>query len=194
MEKDMWPVLLLNGTNVALITGCMIWAIRHTNPVRGLFRFFTILSNLLCAAVSLVVLLCAAAGSLPFWALLLKYAGTAAVTVTLLTVLLFLVPATRDYKRMLTGPEFFLHLLCPLLAIVSFLVFEKKTVMPAWTIAVGVLPVVLYGLVYLKKVFFTPEGRGWDDIYCFRRFRLWPVAFLLMLLGACLIAFLLWLI
>lgn len=190
----MLPVLLLNAANAALVAGCMIWAIRHTNPARGLFRFFTILSNLFCGAASLVTAIFAATGSLPFSVLLLKYAGTSAVAVTLLTVLFFLVPVTREFKRMLTGPEFFLHLLCPLLAIVSFLVFEKKTAMPAWTIAVGIAPVVLYGLVYMKQVIFTPEGRGWDDIYGFNRTGKWPVAFALMLLGATLIAFLLWLI
>jgi hypothetical protein len=46
----------------------------------------------------------------------------------------------------------------------------------------------------MKQVIFTPEGRGWDDIYGFNRTGKWPVAFALMLLGATLIAFLLWLI
>ena len=72
----MLPVLLLNAVNAVLVAGCMIWAIRHTNPARGLFRFFTILSNLFCGAASLVTAIFAATGSLPFFVLLLKYAAT----------------------------------------------------------------------------------------------------------------------
>jgi amino acid transporter len=50
-------------------------------------RFFTILSNLFCAVSALLLVL-----SLSQWAWLLKYVGTVAVTITLLTVLFFLGP------------------------------------------------------------------------------------------------------
>ena len=189
----MLPSLILNALNAACVLGCIIVGLKKTNPKRALFRYFTTLSNVLCAIASIVVIVCECCGKLPFWALLLKYVGTAAVTVTLLTVFLFLGPSTHDWKGLLTGTPFFLHLICPLLAIVSFLVFEKAA-MPAWTIAVGSLPVPVYGALYMYKVIRAPEEKRWEDFYGFNRGGKWKLSYTLMTLGGAVIALLLWLI
>ena len=65
-------------------------------PERGKFalRFFTTQSNILVAAASLLTALALSSeGTIPRWIWTLKYIGTAAVTVTMLTVLLFLAPS-----------------------------------------------------------------------------------------------------
>lgn len=187
----MLPSLILNALNTVLVTGCMVWGIRKSNPASSLFRYFTTLSNILSALASLAVVIALICGALPLWTLLLKYAGTVAVTVTLLTVFLFLGPSTHDWKGLLYGAELLLHLICPLLAIVSLLVFEK-TAMPAWSIAVGILPVALYAVLYWYKVVRAPEERRWKDFYGFNRGGKWPLTFTLMLIGATLIAVALW--
>lgn len=189
----MLPILLLNTANIALVAGSVVWGLKMTKPKSSLFRYFTTLSNVFCAFASLAVLVCSAFGALPFWALLLKYAGTAAVSVTMLTVVLFLGPVSHDWKELLSGAQLLLHLVCPLLAIVSFLAFEK-TAMPAWVIPIGVAPVLLYGAFYMKKVVYSPEERRWQDFYGFNRGGKWPLSFGLMLLGAAVVALLLWLI
>ncbi len=190
----MIPSLILNAANVALVTGCLIWGIRVSDPVRKLFRYFTMLSNLLSAAASIAVVIAWLCGGLPVWVQLLKFAGTAAVTVTMLTVLLLLAPLSHEWKDFLSGAQLLMHLICPLLAIVSFLVFEKTRPMTAWAIAVGVAPVALYGILYWYKVIFVPEERKWPDIYSFTRIGKWPLICLLMLSGTALISFALWLI
>ena len=53
---------------------------------KAAFRFFTVQSNVLCAAACLLTAAFAMTGEVPEWVWLLKYAGTAAVTVTMLTV------------------------------------------------------------------------------------------------------------
>ena len=189
----MLPSLVLNGLNALCVLGCLVWGLKKASPKRALFRYFTTLSNVLSAIASLVVIVCACCGGLPLWAMLLKYVGTAAVTVTLLTVFLFLGPSSHDWKGLLWGAELFLHLICPLLAIVSFLAFEK-TAMPAWTIAPGMLPVPIYGVLYLYKVIFAPKERRWEDFYGFNRGEKWVRSFGFMTLGGALVAFLLWLI
>ena len=191
----MIPSLILNGLNVVLVAACVAWGVKKTDPWPRVFRYFTTLSNVLCAIVSLIAFVCALCGGLPlpFWALLLKYVGTAAVTVTMLTVFLFLGPTSHDWKGLLTGTPFFLHLLCPVLALVSFLVFEK-TAMPAWTIAIGSLPVPVYGALYMRKVIFAPEERRWEDFYGFNRGGKWPISVGLMTLAGALIALALWVI
>ena len=184
----MIPSLIMNILNAALVIGCIVWGVKKTDPWTRLFRFFTVLSNVLCAIASIVVVVCRlCCGALPFWALLLKYTGTAAVTVTMLTVLLFLGPTSHDWKGLLSRADLFLHLICPLLAIVSLLVFEKTARMPAWTIAVGAAPVPVYGALYMKKVVYSPEEKRWEDFYGFNKSGRWLISFTAMLIGTFLI-------
>ena len=189
----MLPILLLNAANALIVTGCVIRGWMISDPKYNVFRYFTTLSNMLCAAASVVLVVFAAIGRIPEWAVLLKYVGTVAVTVTMLTVFLLLGPVSHDWKGLLTGLELFLHLICPVLALVSYIVFEK-TDMPAWIIALGTAPVLLYGALYLKKVIYSQEGREWKDFYGFNANGRWPLSFALMLLGAAAVSFLLWLV
>ena len=130
---------------------------------RGLkaFRYFTVLSNAFCAISALVLLISEMSGSVSPAALLFKYLGTVSVTVTFLTVMLFLGP-TQGYKKMLGGQDIYMHLIGPLLAIISFCFLEKREMTLA-TAMIGVIPVLIYGLVYLYKVIYAPEDKRWDD-------------------------------
>ena len=187
----MIPSLILNVLNFVFVAGCIVWGVKKADPWTRLFRYFTTLSNVFCAIASLIVVICRLCGSLPLWALLLKYVGTAAVTVTMLTVFLFLGPTSHDWKGLLTKAELFLHLICPLLAIVSFLFFEK-TAMPAWTIAIGSLPVPVYGALYMYKVIYAPEEKRWEDFYGFNRGGKGVISVILMTAAGALIALALW--
>lgn len=149
----------------------------HISNGTAAFRFFTVLSNELCAAAALLMCL---TPSEP-WVWTFKYIGTAAVTVTMLTVFLFLGP-NLGYKKMLTGSDLYMHLVTPLLAIVSFVCFEKRG-MTIQTALYGVLPVLLYGILYLYKVVYAPEHKRWDDFYGFNKNGKWPVSFAAMLTG-----------
>ena len=154
------------------------------------FRYFTVLSNLFCALTALILLVCELCGAMPAWAVTLKYMGTVAVTVTLCTVFLFLLPVSRSLEGLLsTGPERIMHVVTPLLAILSFLCFEKGR-MTAWAIPLAVLPVLLYGWLYLNRVV---VARAWPDLYGFNKTGQWKRSFALMVAGAVVVAVLLWL-
>ena len=159
-------------------------------PERGKFalRFFTTLSNMLCAAACLLTALAINAGGIPEWIWMLKYIGTAAVTVTMLTVLFFLAPSFGKgaLKVLLSGTDLFMHLITPLLALVSFCVFEKRGMTFCQSLW-GMLPVVLYGPVYLYKILFALPEKRWDDFYGFNKQGKWPIAFAGMVLGTFLI-------
>ena len=159
-------------------------------PERGKFalRFFTTLSNMLCAAACLLTALAINAGGIPEWIWMLKYIGTAAVTVTMLTVLFFLAPSFGKgaLKVLLSGTDLFMHLITPLLALVSFCVFERRGMTFCQSLW-GMLPVVLYGPVYLYKILFALPEKRWDDFYGFNKQGKWPVAFAGMVLGTFLI-------
>ena len=152
------------------------------------FRFFTVQSNTLCAAASLLMGLAALSGAVPDWIWTLKYIGTAAVTVTMLTVFFFLAPSVgKDWIQvLLKGIDLFLHLLTPLMALISFCVLEKRG-MGFTQSLLGLLPVMLYGPVYLYKILFAPEEKRWKDFYGFNKSGKWPVSFAAMLTGTFLI-------
>ena len=153
---------------------------------REAFRFFTCQSNALCACTALLMAVSQLlAGTVPEWIWVLKYIGTTAVSVTMMTVLVFLGPI-YSYKELLKGSDFFMHMLTPLLALLSFCVFEKRG-MSFCLALVGLLPVVLYGSLYLYKILYAPEGKRWDDFYAFNKTGKWPVSFAAMLTGTFLI-------
>ena len=159
-------------------------------PERGKFsfRFFTCQSNVLCAAASLLCAVTLLRGGIPDWVWTLKYMGTAAVTVTMLTVFLFLWPSFGKgaLKKLLSGFDLYMHLLTPLAAILSFCVFEKRGMTFAQALW-GMVPVVLYGPFYLYKILYAPEKKRWDDFYGFNRQGKWPVAFSCMVAGTFLV-------
>lgn len=147
-------------------------------------RFFTAQSNVLCAISAL--LMCLFPQSYAAW--LLKYIGTVAVTVTMLTVFLFLAPSVgKDWVSvLLKKSDLFMHLITPLMALVSFCIFEKQG-MTFGTALLGMLPVVLYGPWYLYKILYAPAEKRWDDFYGFNKGGKWPISFAMMAIGTFLI-------
>lgn len=145
------------------------------------FRYFTLQSNLLCAGASL----CMCVFPDERWAYNLKLVGTAGVTVTMLTVLLFL---SRIYGigSLLKGSELFMHLITPLMAIASLCLFERRGI-SFGTAFLGMLPVALYAPLYLYKTLHAPENKRWEDFYGFNIGGRWKIAYVMMHLGAALI-------
>ena len=151
-------------------------------------RFFTTLSNVLCAVASLLVLLTLRQG-VPFGIWLLKYIETAAVAVTFMTVMVFLGP-TMGYKDQLKGFAFYLHVSGPLIAIISFCFLERWYPLSFALSLTGMLPVILYGSFYLNRVV---VAKKWDDFYGFNKSGKWQISFSAMVAGSFLLCILLWL-
>lgn len=154
-------------------------------------RYYTLLSNLFCALAALSLAAALIGGTVPRWIWLWKYIGTAAVTVTLLTVLFFLGPAL-GYKALLSGRDLYLHLIGPLLAIVSFCFLERFYPLSLPLSLTGLLPVILYGLVYLDRVVLCPEEKRWEDFYGYNKNGKWPISFAAMVIGGALVCVALW--
>ena len=187
----MVPSAVINEAIVFLTVLAMIALVRRVSlkKLPESFRYFTTLSNLFCALTALLLLLCELFGAMPAWAVTLKYMGTVAVTVTFFTVFLFLFPASRSIEGLFSnGPEIIMHLVTPLLALLSFLCFESRA-LSAWIIPLGILPVILYGWLYLNRVVMAG---AWPDFYGFNKNGKWQLSFSLMILGTVAIAVLLW--
>lgn len=148
-------MLLIRVTNLLIFlftTVCFILNFHKDGEwkaANGLYalRYFTILSNLLSALAALLVALNVSEQGLPFGIWLLKYVATAAVTVTFLTVMVFLGP-TMGYKSQLEHAGFYYHAAGPLMAVLSFCFMERFHELSAELSLTGMLPVILYGLLY----------------------------------------------
>ncbi len=178
--------LFINIIIIAITTILVIRFFREDgkwSPARGkrAFRYFTTQSNALCA----ISALCMCLFPQEAWAYYLKVMGTAAVTVTMLTVLVFL-GRIYGYKPLLSGSDLFMHLITPLLAIVSLCVLERRGI-GFLTSFIGLIPVALYAPLYLFNVVYAPEDKRWEDFYGFNRSGKWPVAYALMLAGTAVI-------
>ena len=155
------------------------------------FRYFTVLSNILCAIAALFMAISQIGGEVSRPVFLLKYLGTVSVTLTFLTVLLFLAPFQGGFAHWLSGEFFYTHLVGPVLAILSFCFMERQR-MSLGTAMLGLLPMLLYGAVYVYKVLLAPEDQRWEDFYGFNRNGMWLISGVAMIVGASLICLLFW--
>lgn len=146
--------------------------------------YFTVDSNVLSALASLGVVICLLTqlgenqALLPRWLILCKLVGAAAVGVTFLTVMVFLGPRL-GYKAMFAGVNLHLHLICPLLAMISLVFLERSSSLPFPVTLLGILPTVVYGAVYLYQVVIT---KGWQDFYGFNLGGRWYLSLVIMVL------------
>lgn len=156
------------------------------------FRYFTIDSNILAALAVLPAMVYAAKTlrggetSRPGWVTVLKFVGTAAVMLTFAVVMVFLGPLC-GYGPMLDGHCLELHLICPILFAVSFCLLEPGQLSRRAALC-GLIPTAVYGVVYAVMVVGTG---GWPDFYFFNRNGLWPLTFVIVLLGSAAVCFLL---
>ena len=118
------------------------------------FQFFTFDSNLLLGIVTVifviyeVMLIKNKINKIPCLVYLLKYVSSVAVSLTMLTVVIFLAPQSKSYFLLFLNSNLFFHLICPLVAIIGFGFFEKPNDLKFKDTIYGVVPTFLYGIYY----------------------------------------------
>lgn len=130
-------------------------------------RFYTNSSNVLamivCAICAVTGAVCLIFGiDMPRWAQVLRYVAACCLMVTFIIAACVLVPLDpgATFKGfMLEGGNLYVHTLCPLLLLASYLISggEPLTVKHA---AIAIIPTVIYGTVTLimiaKRVYLAP--------------------------------------
>ena len=107
-SRRMYISVILNLVNFLLVVwsvgSMLVWRGTGNMQVSGsrAFMYFTVDSNVLCAIASLLIAGCQIRREVPPGIFIFKYVGTTAVTVTLMTVLLFLGPVL-GYGGMFSG-------------------------------------------------------------------------------------------
>lgn len=142
-------------------------------------QYFTVQSNILSSTVSGICALWMLFAEEPMWLLVIKYSATCAVAVTFVTVFCYLGPKKHNWGFLLSGPNFWMHLIFPLLAIASLFLRAPKKLSFACVLA-GLVPVLLYALLYAKKVVFDPPEKRWEDLYGFTKGVNWVKSMIMM--------------
>ena len=137
------------------------------------FCMFTVNSNILCAAAMAMVIPYTLDGlrthnyHMPRWIVNLVYMGVTAVALTFL-ISLFILSPVKGFLLIFTGSRFFLHGVCPILAIVAFCFFMSEKRLRLRDSLLALIPVLIYAAVYVVMVVVVGEEKGgWNDFYGF---------------------------
>ena len=125
----------------------------------GMMKYFTTQSNIFVAIASLLLLLEERKvindkrKSISYGYYVFKLIATVSVSVTFLTVFLYLGPGSEGgIGSMLTNSNFFFHFLVPVLSIISFVLFERTNKIYKKYIKYGILPTFMYGVFYVTNI------------------------------------------
>ena len=146
------------------------------------FCMFTVNSNILAAGAMAMVIPYTMDGlrthnyHLPRWIVDVVYAGVTAVALTFLVSLFILAPV-KGFLLIFSGSRFFLHGVCPVLAVIAFCFFMSQKRMGFWDSLFALIPVIIYAAVYfVMVVVIGEENGGWNDFYGFATFIPWWVS------------------
>ena len=150
------------------------------------FRFFTTDSNILSMLASLVVsiheiqILRGKNARIPHGVMLFKFVAAVPFMVTFCAVMVFLGPI-YGYPFLLSGSAFHMHFVGPMLALISLGILENFDLISVKESLLGILPVTVYGAVYLTEVVLIGEKNGgWYDFYAFNRGGRWYLTVIIM--------------
>ena len=144
-------------------------------------RYYTVESNLLAAFSALVMFIARLANGQPkSFSSNLKYYGTCTVSVTLVTVLVFLGP-NFGLKKLLAGDNLYLHLIGPLLCIISYCFLDRGPKLSMSHVWKSLIPTLVYAIVYFVMVIILKK---WPDFYGFNAGGKWYISVAAMLAGA----------
>ena len=136
------------------------------------FRYFTTLSNIFAAIISLIYLIFkfSPAGKnsekLPAWLYILKIAAATGVAFTMFITVFYLAPtSSKGYFALFMNSNLFMHLITPLLCIISFICFEPSEKTQFKLSFAGVIPMALYAAFYTPNVLLHLDNGKPDPAY-----------------------------
>ena len=123
------------------------------------FKYFTVDSNVFAGIISLayVIFKCSPKGkksaAMPKVFYFLKLAATTGVTLTMMVTVFFLAPTSNgNFLHYFMNSNFFMHLITPLLCIISFIFFEAAEPQKLTSTIPGILPMLLYSFYYTPNI------------------------------------------
>ena len=168
---------IINMIIFVLEVFCLIVFIKHLvdGNEDNRFRYYTNISNLfvgLVALINAIILLKAVVkGKLIYSKALsiIKFSGLSMICLTFFTVLFIIAPIT-SFQLMYSDVKFITHLVTPILAVISYLFLEEKEIFNWKLSLIGIVPTLIYAIVYIINVVFLTT---WPDLYRINTYGLW---------------------
>lgn len=138
----------------------------------GMFRLYTVDSNLFMGIVSLIFvlyeikLLKGSIKEIPKILYILKLMATVGVTLTFLTVFGYLgFMVNGGVIVLLKNSNLFFHLITPLISIITFILLEKTNKLSFKYTFIGTITTIIYSIFYLSNVLVHMENGKVNPIY-----------------------------
>lgn len=154
---------------------------------KDVFRYFTVLSNIFVNGCAIMCIPFEIEGllkqnyHLPRWIVDFLYVGVTCTTITLIVASFLIAPTTGFVYAFLDNSLIFLHLICPILALLLFLFVNVDHEIKANRMFIAILPVLFYMVTYVINVFVIPEYSDWKDHYYIKgNIDLWLVIILVL--------------
>ena len=167
----------------------------------GMFKFFTVDSNLFMGIISLlfaineIQLIKGTKKDISIKMYILKLMATTSVGLTFFVVFAYLGPISKGgIMSLLMNSNLFFHLIIPVLSIISFVFFEKTDKIKFSHTFLGIIPAVIYGIPYITNVLIHMENGIVSPIYdwyWFVQYGVWtaiivvPIIFLITYIISC---------
>ena len=123
------------------------------------FKYFTVDSNVFAGLISLAYVIFKFSqdgkkqSTLPGTFYILKLAATTGVTLTMMVTVFYLAPTSNgNFLHYFMNSNFFMHLITPLLCIISFIFFEAAEPQKLIMSVPGIIPMLLYSFFYTPNV------------------------------------------
>ena len=158
---------------LVLTSGSVIYGVVTDTPetVKTEFEWFTVDSNLFMALATMMIIPFAIEGiqkkrlTYPKWAQRIHYAGVINTTLTMVFVLFVI--SWYDPQLAFGEENFFLHIVCPLLVLISFFMVESVHPLTRVDNICSLFPFAVYAALYIINVVFLKK---WDDHYMLNTF------------------------
>ncbi len=153
-RKTLWVVSMI--INIFIVVMSSIGALLSIqNSGTGIFKYYTQDSNLLALFACGICAIFQWKGLiennliLPYWVKSLKYIATSCLMVTFIIVLFVLSPIEEGgaVYMLFHGSMLYTHFICPLSALLSFLLLDREPILPRKHSWVVLLPTLLYAIV-----------------------------------------------
>lgn len=153
------------------------YTLGHIRKKTDILKYYTYLNNLLALLVSIVFSIClimymVSGREFPEFLRGIRYVATCALVATMLMFLTILgggkkIALTEDDFLSRVSPKIanaVLHYICPVLSLVSFVLFEKELPLfnGIWT-SITAIPSCLYWIVYI----ILSATKSWEEPYAF---------------------------
>lgn len=171
-------ILMVIGASIMMFTGFRFMPgeiILESNKL-GMFKFFTVDSNLFMGVISLIFaifeirLLKGSINEIPKYMYILKLVATTGVTLTFIVVFAYLWPLVGSLYLMILNCNLFFHLLVPIFSMITFVFFERNNKISFKYSFYGLIPIIMYGLYYLINVLIHMDNGIVSPVYDFYYF------------------------